>query len=231
MSYDAAAAELWAAARDAEHRAMLSGGTSDGHVYGLIATTLRPHHAGGVILDVGCGCGALRAFVAPIFDRYVGIDLIRYDSFPADCEFHPADLNQKLPFPNASADAVVAAEIIEHLENPRALMRELVRVAKPGGMLIVTTPNQLSLLSLMALIVKHRFAMFQDVHYPAHLTALLEIDLLRIANEMGLVDVAVRYTCQGRIPGTPWHYPQALSRLWPRALSDNLLLIGRKAAN
>ena len=123
--------------------------------------------------------------------------------------------------PDLFADAVVAAEIIEHLENPRALMRELVRVAKPGGAVVLTTPNQLSLLSLLTLIFKHRFAAFQDVHYPAHLTALLEIDLTRIANETGLTDIEIEYSRQGRIPKTPWHYPQAMSRLWPRGLSDN----------
>jgi 2-polyprenyl-3-methyl-5-hydroxy-6-metoxy-1,4-benzoquinol methylase len=107
-------------------------------------------------------------------------------------------------------------------------MRQLKRVTKPGGMVVVSTPNQLSILSLMTLIAKYRFAMFQDVHYPAHLTALLEIDLLRMAAETGLVDVSVEYTRQGRIPKTPWHYPVALASLWPRALSDNVVLIGRK---
>lgn len=196
----------------------------------MIAANLRSNHTGrGTIVDVGCGCGALRALVEPMFERYVGTDLVRYESFPAHCEFRPANLDEGLPFPEAFADAVVAAEIIEHLENPRALMRELVRVAKPGGTVIVTTPNQLSLLSLLTLITKQRFSAFQDVHYPAHLTALLEIDLIRMAGEAGLTNVEVAYTRQGRIAKTPWHYPPRVSRLWPRGLSDNLLVIGRKA--
>jgi 2-polyprenyl-3-methyl-5-hydroxy-6-metoxy-1,4-benzoquinol methylase len=229
MSQDAAVSKLWITARDAGQRAILSGGTSNGAVYGLIADMLRSRHrSGGVIVDVGCGRGALRPFVQAIFDRYIGTDLVGYEGFPAECEFRRADLNQALPFSDCSADAVVAAEIIEHLENPRALMRELVRVAKPGCAVIVTTPNQLSLLSLMMMVVKQRFAMFQDVHYPAHLTALLEIDLRRIAAEAGLSKITVRYTCQGRIPKTPWHYPEIVSRLWPRGLSDNLLLVGHK---
>jgi 2-polyprenyl-3-methyl-5-hydroxy-6-metoxy-1,4-benzoquinol methylase len=214
-----------------ECRARLSGGTSNRAIYELIASSLRAGHTGrGTVLDVGCGCGVLREFVEPMFDQYVGTDLVHYESFPAECEFLPGDFDKGLPFPDSFADAVVAAELIEHLENPRALIREVVRVAKPEGVVVVTTPNQLSLLSLLTLISKHRFAMFQDVHYPAHLTALLEIDLLRMAAEVGLVDVSVRYTCQGRIPKTPWHYPNALSRLWPRALSDNLLIMGRKDA-
>ena len=56
--------------------------------------------------------------------------------------------------PDGWADVVTALEVIEHLENPRAFCRELARVAKPGGWVVVTTPNQLSLLSLLSLVVK-----------------------------------------------------------------------------
>jgi hypothetical protein len=40
--------------------------------------------------------------------------------------------------------------------------------------------------------------------------------------------VDVLYSHAGRVPLTPWHYPAALAGRFPRALSDNLLLIGRK---
>jgi 2-polyprenyl-3-methyl-5-hydroxy-6-metoxy-1,4-benzoquinol methylase len=222
-------AEYWRAGRDPKRRAILSGGSSNHVVYQMIATTLRRHHAKrGVIFDVGCGGGALHAFIEPLFDRYVGIDLVRFDSFPSDCVFYPANLDDGLPFAESSADVVVAAEIIEHLENPRAFVRELARVAKPEGSIILTTPNQLSLLSLLTLIFKHRFAAFADVDYPAHLTALLEVDLIRIAKEAGLTDIVIEFSGSGRIPKTPRHYPKIMSLLWPRRLSDNLLVFGRK---
>ncbi|MGH7924921.1 MAG: class I SAM-dependent methyltransferase, partial [Candidatus Binatus sp.] len=147
---------------------------------------------------------------------------------PPDMELCEARLDSPIPLADAIADLVVCVETIEHLENPRALMRELTRLAKPGGWLIVTTPNQLSLLSLMTLIVKQRFEYFQDVHYPAHLTALLAVDLGRIAAECGLQESTIRYTMSGRIPFTGQHYPAFLSRLFPRALSDNVLLTARR---
>jgi hypothetical protein len=93
---------------------------------------------------------------------------------------------------------------------------------------VVTTPNQLSLLSKLTLVLKNQFNAFQDANYPAHLTALLEIDLCRLAAECGLTEAAIAYSRQGRIPGTAWHYPRWLSRLWERGLSDNVLLIARK---
>jgi 2-polyprenyl-3-methyl-5-hydroxy-6-metoxy-1,4-benzoquinol methylase len=183
----------------------------------------------GKLLDVGCGSGKLYPFVRERLSSYVGVDLVRYDGFPSAADWVEANLDQ-LPMPMASgcADAVVAVETIEHLENPRAFMRELVRLAKSGGTVVVTTPNQLSLLSKMTLMLKNRFNAFQDVHYPAHITALLEIDLIRIASASGLRDLAISYSKSGRIIFTPFHYPRAVSKLWQREFSDNICLSGVK---
>src|SRR6185312_12028612 len=148
---------------------------------------------------------------------------------PSDAEFCAVDLDSgRVPLPSSTADVVAAVEVIEHLENPRSFARELVRLAKPGGWILITTPNQLSFLSLLTLALKKRFQAFQDVHYPTHLTALLEIDLLRIAGECGLAQVDIEYSLRGRIPLTSRHYPRAFSRYFPRAFSENLLLIGQK---
>jgi SAM-dependent methyltransferase len=217
---------------EVETRARISSGASEAAIYRMVAEALEGHHAGGgVLVDVGCGTGFLWSYLRERFGRYVGIDAVLYEGFPAGAEFHQADLDEGRAFlPDACADVVASVETIEHLENPRAFMRELVRLVKPGGWVIVTTPNQLSLLSLLTLLCKQRFNAFQDAHYPAHLTALLEVDLRRIAAECGLSEVSLAYSLTGRVVLTPWHYPKALAKLFPRALSDNLLLLGRKRA-
>ena len=155
---------------------------------------------------------------------------MRYEGFPGDAEFRQADLDRPdWPIEAGTADLVVALETIEHLENPWAFMRDLVRIAKPGGWVVVTTPNQLSWLSLATLIVNQRFSAFTDGCYPVHRTALLESDLRRMAGECHLEKVAVHYSHWGRLPKTPRHYPHALARRFPRALSDNLMIIGRRS--
>jgi SAM-dependent methyltransferase len=210
-------------------RAFLSGGASEDAVYLMASKTIAQcHQGGGVLCDVGCGSGRFWPYVKPLFDKYVGVDLVPYDGFPSDAQFFSVDLNSyPLDLPAQTADVVVALETIEHLENPRGFAHELTRLVRPGGWLIVSTPNQLSLLSLLTLVVKRRFNQFQDIHYPAHLTALLEIDLLRIARECDLVHTAIHYSQSGRIVLTPWHYPRLLTRLLPRLTSDNLLLVGQ----
>jgi SAM-dependent methyltransferase len=214
-----------------ETRARLSAGTSGDPIYRAVATALKGRAAGGTLLDVGCGTGALAGHVSVLFERYVGADAVRYDGFPAEAEFHPIDLDGgRVPVADGFADVVAAVEVIEHLENPRQFARELTRLVKPGGWVVVTTPNQLSLLSKLTLGLFNEFNAFRAGSYPAHLTALLEVDLRRIAGECGWADVAVGYTAAGRMPGVAWHWPRWLSRLAPRALSDNVLVVARKPA-
>jgi 2-polyprenyl-3-methyl-5-hydroxy-6-metoxy-1,4-benzoquinol methylase len=215
---------------DPADRAIRSGGTSETAIYKMVAEALdRSGVTTGKLLDVGCGSGKLYPFVRERLSAYVGVDLVRYDGFPSGADWVEANLDQPpLPLASEFADVVVAVEAIEHLENPRAFMRELVRLTRSGGTVVVTTPNQLSLLSKMTLVLKNRFNAFQDVHYPAHITALLEIDLIRIASACGLRDLWISYSKSGRIVFTPFHYPHVISRRWQRQLSDNICLCGIK---
>ncbi len=213
-------------------RARLSHGNSSEAIYQMVGRAIANH---GVdrpcVVDVGCGMGNLAIFLSERYSRYIGLDAVRYEDFPAQAELILHDLNQTpFPLPDHCADWVISVETIEHLENPRALMREMVRLAKPGGLVVVTTPNQLSLLSKLTLVCKNQFNAFQTAPglYPAHITALLEIDLIRIATEAGLGDVAIHYSNHGRIPFTPYLWP-ASWRFGGRWFSDNLLLVGRVA--
>ena len=213
---------------DVTARAHASQGASADVLYHRAAALLAAAGARGAVVDVGCGAGTLRAALALLTSSYIGVDVVRFPSFPVDAEFRQADLDlEPIPLADRSADIVTAIEVIEHVENPRRLMRELARIARPGAVVLVSTPNQRSLLSTLSLVVRGHFAAFSDREYPAHISALLDVDLLRIAAECGLVDSRIEYSSQGRVPLTNRHYPRLLSRTFPRALSDNLFLIAR----
>ena len=128
----------------AERAKQSLGGSSD-PVYQMVAKALNQLNSGGVLVDVGCGSGKLWSFVSDRVDRYFGVDVVCYDGLPEAIEFIPFDLDSgKVSLSEGIADIVCAVEVIEHLENPRAFVRELVRLVKPGGFvicLLYTSPS------------------------------------------------------------------------------------------
>jgi 2-polyprenyl-3-methyl-5-hydroxy-6-metoxy-1,4-benzoquinol methylase len=215
-----------------EDRARLSHGSSSEVIYAMVDRALGAAGVdGGELLDVGCGQGQLWPYVRRRFASYTGVDVVRYDGFPAEGRFVLADADAgSVPLPDASFDVVAAVETIEHLDGPRRFARELSRLVRPGGWLVITTPNQLSLHSLLSLLLRGYFGAFVEAPglYPAHITALLETDLVRIARELGLEDARIVYSDRGRITLTPWHWPRPLKG---RRFSDNLLLAARRSAS
>ena len=213
--------------RRREEAARASEGHSADPILAMVVRILEAEGARGDLLDVGCGRGDLFRRLPSTIASYTGVDLVRYDGFPEspDARFRVADLNQRLPIEDAAADIVVSIETIEHLENPRALFRELVRAARPGGLLLVTTPNQLSLLSKLSFVLKDHHANFQAVHYPAHITALLPSDLMNIGTELSLEQPRIVYSDDGRIPGTARHWPVGFKG---RLFSDNVAFVAGK---
>jgi SAM-dependent methyltransferase len=206
--------------------ATASEGRSDDAILELVGSVARSDgRRFQLAVDIGCGQGDLHPKLREVASAYVGCDLVRYDGLSPEVEFRRADLNGHFPFDDGFADLVVSAETIEHLENPRHFLREITRIARAGARIIITTPNQLSLLSKLCLLVKNRFSAFLPVHYPAHITALLESDLVLAAKEAGLDHVRIVYSDSGRIPGTARHWPRALRG---RPFSDNLALVAAK---
>jgi SAM-dependent methyltransferase len=101
---------------------------------------------GGRVLDAGCG-RSLFTEIRPDWPfRIVAADvdhallLSRKNEF-GDVRWLAADAHP-LPFRDAAFDALFAGELIEHLPDPRAGVFEFRRVLKPGGTLILTTPNR-----------------------------------------------------------------------------------------
>ncbi|TAJ23042.1 MAG: class I SAM-dependent methyltransferase [Nitrospirae bacterium] len=115
--------------------------------YAFAGRFVGPH---ATVLDVGCGCGYGSAYLTDAPGRTVlGVDRSvegagyarkRYNS--RRLEFITADATA-LPVTTGSLDAVVALEMIEHVADADAVVREVWRVLKPQGVFVVSTPNRL----------------------------------------------------------------------------------------
>ncbi|NQT32163.1 MAG: class I SAM-dependent methyltransferase [Candidatus Omnitrophica bacterium] len=99
----------------------------------------------GALLDAGAGQGFLsEKLQAAGFSVYAtDLDLGKFKVPSIECR--KADLNEDLPFQDSFFDHVICVETIEHLENPHHLIREFRRVLKPGGDLVIATPNILNI--------------------------------------------------------------------------------------
>ncbi|WP_458243585.1 class I SAM-dependent methyltransferase [Streptomyces sp. MAI_2237] len=102
---------------------------------------------GQTVLDVGCGDGSAAATARPLLPghRIVGVDWSQDALKRARTRLSYAVRGELtgggLPFGAASADAVLFSEVIEHLVDPDAALDEIRRVLRPGGHLMLSTPN------------------------------------------------------------------------------------------
>ena len=107
-----------------------------------------------VLLDIGCGSGVqLRELQQVTGGISIGMDInrnvLRYArsrNLP-NTEFIQADVHH-LPIKSSSVRVIVCAEIIEHLPEPQMMLDEINRVLKPGGEVVITTPNECSIWGL-----------------------------------------------------------------------------------
>lgn len=206
-----------------------SKGTSDEACHALARRLAAQEKPLGSLLEFGAGTGAFARGLHEmrLADSIICADIMaRPMDFPEEIRWIQADLNFPLAELDGLFDTILSIEVIEHLKNPRAVFREFRRLLRPGGRLILTTPNQESLRSLLALLGGRHFASFLGPSYPAHITALLEMDLVRVCHETGFPDPAFHYSNAGRIPKmTRFRWP---SFLGGRFFSDNLALVARK---
>jgi SAM-dependent methyltransferase len=94
----------------------------------------RAQYAQGRLLDLGCGGGPYREMFTNV-SSYIGLDIA------PNADVDVAGDGLALPFTDSCFDTILCNEVLEHVPEPSRFMSEIARVLKPGGFLLLTTPQ------------------------------------------------------------------------------------------
>ena len=189
---------------DYQYRALHSGHPMQRFWHGgkltMIDQLVRPYlGVGSRLLEIGCGAGnlLLQATVPGSYPLALDLSMqaltfvrsrLQEAAFGAEAPSGFActqAIGEALPFPVGSFDCVLLSEVIEHLETPQVSIAEAVRVLKPGGRLLVTTPNYRSFWPLMEWAVD-RLNMAPKMAGEQHVSRFHPASLRRMLVETGL---------------------------------------------
>jgi SAM-dependent methyltransferase len=165
-------------------------------VYQTVKSRLRQQDVvTGRLLDLGCGTGeALREFRGT-YELY-GVEPSPFAAAhareAAGARVHEGDL-QSAGFPSQFFDVVTAFDVVEHLTEPMATLRELYRILRPGGLVFIETGDIESLTARLA------GAHWYYVLLPGHLSFFSRRTLTAALGETGFVDMSFSRTHHGFI--------------------------------
>lgn len=154
-------------------------------LFGMVKTLIRSGSGTGVrLLDIGCSSGALlRSAMIHGFDAEGVEPAAQAAEFAKSTGlkvFH--GYLEEARFPASSFDAVTLMEVIEHLPDPSALLREVGRILKPNGVLVVGTGNGAS---WTVRLVGARWGYFQVAEHGGHISFFNPLSLAILAQRCG----------------------------------------------
>ncbi len=141
------------------------------------------------VLDAGAGTGALAFALAPLVREVVAVDLVpellaegrrRGAAFP-NVEFQEGDVTD-LDLPDASFDLTASLRTLHHVARPELVLAELVRLARPGGRVLVV--DQIAPADPLAALELNRFERARD---PSTSRVLSDLDLRGLFEANSLV--------------------------------------------
>jgi SAM-dependent methyltransferase len=140
--------------------------------------------------------------------RPTGTDLVTENfRLHSEVDFFTLNLNDDLP-PGllGKFDCVVATELIEHLENPRHLTRQCYSLLRPGGIVIISTPNTESSISMAQFIRTGDFRWFApgQYHRDGHITPVLVSVLRHALEESEFSDIRIDSIAPMAFQGLAW---------------------------
>ena len=142
---------------------------------------------GSTVLDIGAGQGAFSKRLNDDNYKVKALDFDEENWKPKEIPFLKLDINKGVyNSVNEIFDAAVCLEVIEHVENPWELLRDIRKVVKPGGKLILSTPNITSFWSRIYFLRSGYYHQFMpyDLEY-GHISPITYHEIRIIAKNTG----------------------------------------------
>lgn len=206
------------------------------------------------IIDVGAGEGFFSRMLGDFIRREYGIPpstvLRACDLFPehfkyAEVPCDKVNLDNSLPYAADSFDVACSIEVVEHVENQFAYVRELYRIIRPGGRAIVTTPNILNINSRLRFFHSGFWLLFDPlplssndpVTLAGHIHPVSFYYLAAMMRRAGFREVRLHFDrtkksglalallCYLLIALPHWLYLRRVKRKSPRVYEENRLLL------
>jgi 2-polyprenyl-3-methyl-5-hydroxy-6-metoxy-1,4-benzoquinol methylase len=182
----------------------------------------------GPVLDIGCGAGPGLRYIASRGHAVYGADGSLYALQEAAKLVQASGLAQMdatrhFPFAASSFGLVLGNEIIEHLPAGPPFLHECLRVLRPGGMLLLTTPNLWDIRRITAPLVGRQWSGDTD---PTHINLYTPRRLRRELLDAGFTNVAVRSGFKPMRWLPPHRNPMAVP--YPPLIGNGLLAIGTR---
>ncbi len=101
-------------------------------------------HDARVLID-GCGVGMYASQIGRRYTPHVegfDIEMARVKEAQVDTPHALVAAAEHVPYPNSTFDTILSHEVLEHVADDRAAVREMVRVLKPGGRIVIFAPNR-----------------------------------------------------------------------------------------
>ncbi len=177
---------------------------------------------GARLLDVGCGTGRHIVELSRFPGLFVGLDMSRDDLHtmwcfldligrerPVAADIHMIEgAGEWLPFPDAQFDRIVCTETLEHVPDDAAVLRELLRVLRPDGVLAVSVPDEYSERLLWRLSSRYRNAP------NGHVRLYRRKEIARLLRENGAEPFEVQY--RHSLESVRWLVRSVIDKEWDK---------------